>query len=162
MLMKPIKKIMAAYDLSEYSTEALRYAARLAAGLNAELLIVNVIHQRDVDMVRRVEAAYPAFSLSKYIDEQKAFRSAEIEKITAEPSFPAVTARVVFKIEVPFRGLLEVLEDEAVDLVVMGTKGRGNMVGVLFGSTSEKMFRRCPVPLLSVRPAEQPAGAAEL
>lgn len=157
-----IKKIMAAYDLSEYSAEALRYAARLAAGLNAELVIVNVINQRDVDMVRKVELAYPAFSLANYIDEQKAYRRAEIEKIIAEPSFPAVTARVVFKIEVPFRGLLEAVEEEAVDMVVMGTKGRGNLAGVLFGSTSEKMFRRCPVPLLSVRPADRPEGAAAL
>jgi nucleotide-binding universal stress UspA family protein len=44
-------KIMAAVDLSDYSKTIIRYSGWLAKRLAAELLLVNVVNQRDIDMV---------------------------------------------------------------------------------------------------------------
>ncbi|MDX2454267.1 hypothetical protein [Desulfosarcina sp.] len=46
-------KIMTAVDLSEYSAASVRYSVPLAMKLDAGLLLINVINQRDLDMVQR-------------------------------------------------------------------------------------------------------------
>jgi len=147
-----LRKIMVAIDLSDYSKANLQYASALARAFDAELLIVNVIHQRDIDVVLKCESLYPSvISKDKYIEKQKIERSSCIKKLIEECSVHDVPLRIIFRNGVPFEALLEVVKDEDIDFVVMGPKGRGNVASVLFGTNAEKMFRHCPVPLLSIR-----------
>ncbi|MBW1642568.1 MAG: universal stress protein [Deltaproteobacteria bacterium] len=98
-----------------------------------------------------VELASSVFTSNEYIETQKKDRSREIEEVIKELSCGKLSVKKVFRVGVPFHELVQVIKDEGADLLVMGPKGRGNLKGILFGSTAEKMFRHCPVPLLSVR-----------
>jgi nucleotide-binding universal stress UspA family protein len=154
--MGKINKVMAACDFSEYAPQVVGFAVELATQLNAALLFVNVINQRDVDAVRKVEVEYPAFSLKKYLEDQEQDRLMQMDRLMAETGGSGLIVQKMIRIGVPFKTLIQVIEEVGADLLVMGTKGRGNLAGVLFGSTAEKVFRRCPIPLVSVR-TEKPA-----
>jgi len=152
--MSNIKKIMVAVDFSEYSANSMKYAGRLAEDLGAELIFVNVINQRDIDMVKHVTMYTDKISVQEYVDGLKADRSEKMQSLLTETNCSRIPNRFIIKKGVPFAELVETAKEEEVDMVVMGTKGRGNIAGILMGSQAEKMFRHCPVPLLSIREKE--------
>lgn len=149
--MSPIKKIMVAVDFSEYSANSMKYAGRLAEDLGAELIFVNVINQRDIDMIKQVTHHTDKVSVKDYINGLIDDRNEQMQRLLKETNCNRIPNRFLIKKGVPFMKLVEAAKEEKVDMVVMGTKGRGNIAGILFGSQAEKMFRHCPVPLLSIR-----------
>jgi nucleotide-binding universal stress UspA family protein len=149
--MKRIQKIMVAYDFSDYSKEALEFAAELADELKSGLMIINVINQREVDALLRAEIVGAGFSADKFIKDMKDDRLESINKIVEEIYAKHLPVEIKIKTGVPFRELIQAVKDGGVDVVVMGRKGRSNLIDILFGTTAEKMFRHCPVPLLSLR-----------
>ncbi len=145
------KKIMVAVDFSEFSSKITVHAGQLADDLKAELIFVNVINQRDIDLIKKVTIHTDKISVKDYIKGRIDDRNEHMQQLLKETNCNHIPNRFLIKKGVPFMKLVETAKEENVDMVVMGTKGRGNISGILFGSQAEKMFRHCPVPLLSIR-----------
>jgi nucleotide-binding universal stress UspA family protein len=157
--MKSFNKIMVACDFSKYSKETLACAVALAEKLQADLIIANVINKKEIDIILRVAEGQFDRNIEKYVEKTaqeyetrvKADRTRQMEKLIEEIGCAQLPIKKVFRVGVPFQELISAIEDEGADMMVMGQKGRSDLAGVLFGSTAEKVFRRCPIPLLSVR-----------
>lgn len=146
-------KMMAAVDLSDYSAIVVSYGVWLARQLNAQLVLINVINQRDLDMVQRAMIGYEAFSFPTYLADQEQERESKMKELTAALETDGLDCRYVVRSGIPYQELLDAIEAEKVQLVVVGTKGRSNLADALVGSTARKLYRRSPVPLLTI-----PAG----
>ncbi len=58
----------------------------------------------------------------------------------------------------PFAEIIAYARDNQIDLIVMGTHGRGGIAHVLLGSTTEKVVRKACCAVLTIRAPEQDAA----
>lgn len=149
--MKTVNRIMVAVDFSDYSFPVVQYASDLAKDVSASLLLTNVFNQRDIDMMNKVALRVPEFNVKKYVDENIADRSERLGDLLKKIDIGNLEVEVNVCIGVPYEALLKEIEEKNPDLLIMGTKGRSNLVDMIVGSCAQKMFRRCPIPLLSIR-----------
>lgn len=153
--MKLFQQILVACDLSKFTPQVLDYAVALAQSTGARMILANIINPRDTDAIAHAihktllvqkEAAPEAF-----IHQHKLEREARLKALIDESGHPGLFMKTIVRTGEPFQELINITASEHTELVVMGTRGRSNLQSVLLGATAEKMFRHCPVPLLSVR-----------
>lgn len=149
--MKTINRIMVAVDFSEYSLPAVRYATHLARDVDAELLLVNVINQRDLDMLKRVGGYAPSFSFEHFLKETRRDREESFQQLIAGAGCDDMPVKTSIRMGVPYQELLNAIRSKKPDLLVMAVKGRSNLVDALVGSCARKLFRHSPIPVLSIR-----------
>ncbi len=145
-----ITKIMVPLAFSKYSRGILDFAAEIAAPLGAELLVVNVISDRDLEAVNKItEFGYKVDS-DHYLQTVKKERRAAITSMAEHLTMADDKVSFTFLIGDPTEELLRFVEEAKVDMVVMGIRSR-DIKYIFAGSVAERMFRKCPVPVLSYR-----------
>ncbi len=147
------KRVMAPLDLSSFSEPTFAHAYTLAKALGAELVLLNVINSRGLEALDKLAAEGYAVSRERYVETVMTDRKSIFER-EFMPLAQGVKTSLIFKVGLPYEEIIKAAKDEAIDLIVMGTKGRGNLAGALFGTTAEKVFRRAPCPVVSVRGPE--------
>ena len=143
-----LKRILLPTDFSEPSLEATRYAVELASRFDATLHLLNVIE--DPVLYLPMFESYPLPSKEEF--EQYAQTRLEnwiladdVEK--CETEFHWVHGK-------PFVEIVRYAKVNEIDMIVIGTHGRNMAAHLLLGSVVEKVVRKSPCPVLTVRPGE--------
>lgn len=146
--MTGIKKILVPIAFSQYSKGIYQYAAQMALALNAELIVVNVINERDLRAVERITSYGYDVDEDHYISAIKEERKSKLNEVIQDSPLAEEKVTFGFRCGNPADELIGLVIEEEIDLVIMGTKAKIELEHVFTGSVAEKLFRRCPAPVL--------------
>jgi nucleotide-binding universal stress UspA family protein len=132
--MKTVNKIMVAVDFSGYSLAAADYAAKLAVDMGTKILLTHVYNKRDVDLLNMVATRVPEFSVRKYVNEHINERKKRLLELQATYAQKKLVVETSVRIGVPYDALLQEIEEKKPDLLIMGAKGRSNVMDMIIGS----------------------------
>ena len=142
-----IKKILVPIDFSDYSKSALKYAVNFCKNYNAEMILIYVvepvIYPPDFSMG---QIAIP--SVNAEMDERA---KQELDKLAKTEIPNNVSVKAMIKTGKPFVEIVETARELDADLIIIATHGRSGVEHILFGSTAEKVVRKAPCPVLTLR-----------
>lgn len=143
-----LNHILVPTDFSECSERARAYACELATRFSAELHLLHVVtpialpgYTGPVPGPLPDEVLYPEVGARRELDQWNDPAFEEITRVTRS----AISGT-------PFVEIVRYARNQNVDLIVMGTHGRSGLVHALLGSVTEKVVRKAPCPVLTVRP----------
>lgn len=143
--------ILLAVDGSDGTTTAVTHAGTLASTYGATVHVCSVVDTRN-----RFESPTSGIAPEAWTEAERDRATAATEAAAA--ALPEdVSVERVHPEGVPQTGILEYAEEADVDVVVMGTHGRTGLEHYLIGSVTEKVVRRSPVPVLTVKLDEDDA-----
>ncbi len=138
------ERILLPTDFSDHAAYAQRYAVSLARQYEAQLHLIHVaqLYSYVVDFGVDSTSQYDSVlsTLTQMMD-------AAVDKLSGEP-FPLQGEVIQGE---PIQEIVRTARDDHSDLIVMGTHGRSALSHVLLGSIAEKVVRKAPCPVLTVR-----------
>lgn len=147
-----LKTVLVPTDFSDTSEIAMRYGKALAAAFEASLHVLHVV-QEPFAQPWAVEAY--GFSLASLQEQWMREATARVEKALSPDERTRYRAELTTVLGHPVMEILRYAESANVDLIVMGTHGRGPLGHMVMGSVAERVVRKAPCPVLTVRHPER-------
>ncbi len=145
-----LKKILVPQDFSEYSLHALKYAVTFAELFKSELIILHIVEP----IVYPADFSFGQVSIPAMEEEIRKHSEEQLNELVEREIPAGIKATPMIRVGKPFIEIVEVAKGENADLIVISSHGRTGMDHVLFGSTADKVVRKAPCPVLTIRPHE--------
>ena len=140
-----IKKILLAFDGSENALRAAKFAVDLQKSIPDARCVIIIVSSFTKDEAEFLGASDAEFDSALKINTDRMLHGAlklfenaglEVEKVTLQGDIA--------------KSIIEYAGEHDIDLIVMGTRGLGNVKGMLLGSVSNKVIHQthCPVTIV--------------
>jgi nucleotide-binding universal stress UspA family protein len=149
-----LKKILYPTDFSDLSLYALRYARNFAKAFVAELHVLHVVDEAYQNWVTMGPNTIPVGpTAQEMLDLAREQMTAFVaEHLGSNNLTFALISKVV--LGRPYPTILDYASQQQIDMIVIATHGRGALTHMLLGSVTDKVVRKAPCPVLTVRHPE--------
>ena len=131
-----LRQILFCTDFSGNSEAALTYAISATEEYNAELTLLHVLEE--VPSPAKTEKAIAA-------------ATERLDSLIPPEARKTLKIKMAVRIGKPYRQIIQFAEEEQIDTVAMGVRGRGALDLAVFGSTTYRVMQLGPCPVLAVR-----------
>jgi nucleotide-binding universal stress UspA family protein len=154
--MRAIKTILVPTDFNPASDRALSRARELADTFGATLHVLHVLE--DPFPPGTFTEAYPP-ALDKHLENIERQSDAQLAAALTAEQKVRYSAVQIMRRGTAAEQILAYLNEHPIDLVVMGTAGRGGLSRLMIGSVADRIVRAAPCPVLTVHPPDAKAAA---
>jgi nucleotide-binding universal stress UspA family protein len=145
-----MQKILVPTDFSDSARKALVYGVSFAKEYDAELVLLHVVETLAVGYASDL---FPV-PMAEVFQEISGYARKELGELAEAARGKGVRVRELVVQGKPAAEILRAAQEETIDMIVLGTHGKGVLDQALFGSTTERVVRKAPCPVLTVRPVE--------
>ncbi len=146
-----LHRILVPTDFSKHSGNALTYATAFAEKFGAELYLLHVVQNLALFIPEVVTAAPP---LAPPVEQLTASVREALNRVIEQNQLQRFNVHAEVREGHPFYEIIRFAKETDIDLIIMGTHGHSGLVHVLLGSVVEKVVRKAPCPVLTVRDPE--------
>ena len=136
------KRILVPHDFSETSEAAMKYATELARIFGARLYVLHVSDAARTEMLTEFPPG-PEEAMEDAVRERLLKTVTARDKREFNPHFE-------LRRGAPPTEIVRYARERDIDLIVMGTHGRGLMAHAVMGSVTEKVVRNAACPVLAL------------
>ena len=145
--MELIKNILVPIDFSDYSKNALRYAVQFAKQFKAKMYLIYVVEP----MIYPADFSMGQVAIPSMDSDLQNRADEELKSIAKNFIESSIKSETIIRTGKPFVEINETAKEVDADLIIMRTHGHTGVEHLLFGSTAEKVVRKAPCPVLTLR-----------
>ena len=149
------RQILIATDFSDASQRALDYALAIARRYGSTLSVMHAIPPEPRDKI-------PLEPLPRELNRHWAGAEQKMKSLSQDAAMKCLNHHLLLEQGPVWDVLASVIQHEDIDLLVLGTHGRGGLKKLALGSVAEQVLRQAHCPVLTVGPHVQPPGSGTI
>ncbi|MFP4474847.1 MAG: universal stress protein [Desulfatibacillaceae bacterium] len=146
--MQNFQRILFPVDLSDVSPKMVPFVKSISDKFGSEIHLLFVVR-----VLEHFTAMYvPDISIGKLESEMVQGAERKMEEFVEKHFTEGRVKKASVVMGDPAEEIVEYVNENAIDMVVMGTHGRKGIEKVFFGSVAEKVVKMSPAPVMTINP----------